>query len=153
MQAGRHRAARVEFVEGVAERLPLEDEEVDVYLSFVALPYTDIAASLGEAFRVLRPGGRLQVSLHDWRHQLGWFLAALRGLAIKRVLDHAYIVTHSTWLAWTGRCFGRPWDRDRLESFQTQTRTRLLFTAAGFTDVKCYRTARHFVVEAVKPIG
>jgi len=51
---------QIEFVEGDAERIPLEDRSVDLFLSYWGLhcvPHPDVA--IREAARCLRPGGRL----------------------------------------------------------------------------------------------
>ena len=50
----------VRLLEGGAERIPLEDDAVDVVLASLSLMYViDRAAAAREIARVLRPGGRL----------------------------------------------------------------------------------------------
>ena len=53
----------VEFREGYLEALPVADEAADVVISNDVINLCpDEAAVLGETFRVLKPGGRIQVS-------------------------------------------------------------------------------------------
>jgi len=55
--------ANVEFRKGFIEQLPLEDESVDVILSNCVINLSPEKAKVyGEAYRVLRSGGRLMVS-------------------------------------------------------------------------------------------
>lgn len=50
---------RVSFVQGNGERLPFADNRFDAYtIAFGIRNIPDIPGALGEAFRVLRPGGR-----------------------------------------------------------------------------------------------
>lgn len=151
IETGKAKRPAVEFHCAIAERLPIAPTEIDLYMSIVSLPYTDIPAALKEAHRVLKPGGRMHITMHDLPMQIGWLWAAVKKLSVKRVVDHAYIAAHSAWFAMTGRCFARPWRRDRFESFQTRSRMHALVSAAGFHDVRIRRTHRHFVIEAAKP--
>jgi arsenite methyltransferase len=55
--------ANVEFLKGEIESLPLPDSSVDVIVSNCVLNLSpDKTTALGEAFRVLRPGGRFVVA-------------------------------------------------------------------------------------------
>ena len=57
----------VEFLEGDASSLPVQDASFDAALSVQVQEYIpDVRASLGELARVLRPGGRAVVFDVDW---------------------------------------------------------------------------------------
>lgn len=57
------RLANVEFREGLLEALPIETGWADIVISNGALNLVpDKAAAIGEMYRVLRPGGRLQAA-------------------------------------------------------------------------------------------
>jgi arsenite methyltransferase len=57
------RAANVDFVEGEAEHLPFASSSLDVVISNGVIDLIpDKDAVFGEIFRVLRPGGRIQIA-------------------------------------------------------------------------------------------
>jgi SAM-dependent methyltransferase len=61
--AGELGVANVEFVEAEAERLPLADESFDVVISNGVIDLVpDKDTVFAELFRVLRPGGRIQLA-------------------------------------------------------------------------------------------
>jgi ubiquinone/menaquinone biosynthesis C-methylase UbiE len=56
-------ATNVDFVEGDVEQLPFAAESVDVVISNGVIDLIpDKDAAFSEIFRVLRPGGRLQIA-------------------------------------------------------------------------------------------
>jgi SAM-dependent methyltransferase len=59
--------APVEYLAAGAERLPYPDDMFDLAVSTQVMEYVpDVAAALAEAYRVLRPGGRLLLLDTDW---------------------------------------------------------------------------------------
>ncbi|MEY9844664.1 class I SAM-dependent methyltransferase [Streptacidiphilus sp. MAP5-3] len=59
----RDEPGRLRFVQGAAERMPLEDDGFDAVLSVEAAQhFPDLAAFARESARVLRPGGRMAVA-------------------------------------------------------------------------------------------
>jgi ubiquinone/menaquinone biosynthesis C-methylase UbiE len=131
-----------------AEELPYEDGKFDVVISRVALPYTNIPVALHEIRRVLKPGGRVFLSIHDVRLQWEFLSGALSERAWKRILDHAYIGAASLALNTVGYCPARPWNGTR-ETVQTVGGMTRLLRAARFGSISAVRVGRHRLVEAI----
>lgn len=70
--AGRRKATNIVWKKGELEKVPLKDESVDIAIASQALHHAkDPALALSEAWRILRPGGRLLV-LDLRRHEETW---------------------------------------------------------------------------------
>ena len=66
LEVARRAAPRVDWRLGQAESLPFDDGAFDAVVSqFGLMFFEDRVAALGEAWRVLRPGGRLAVAVWD----------------------------------------------------------------------------------------
>lgn len=143
--AARHFPTAAFFVRARAESLPLRAASFDLVVARVSLPYTNLPRALDEIHRVLRPGGRVWLSLHPmamtWR-ELG---AALRDGRLKDVVFRCYVLANGALLHACGRVW--PFTNGRRESFQTEGGMRRALRAKGFTEILIKRD-RHFVVDA-----
>jgi ubiquinone/menaquinone biosynthesis C-methylase UbiE len=89
--------ANVEFRQGYAEALPAEDGTVDVIISNCVINLTeDKALAWREAYRVLKPGGRVEVSdvatdlslpVHLRLDARGWAECVTGALPLKETID------------------------------------------------------------------
>jgi SAM-dependent methyltransferase len=87
----------VEFLQGYAEALPADDETVDVIISNCVINLTeDKGAAWREAYRVLKPGGRVEVSdiatsttlpLHLRLDAQGWAECITGAIPLDETLD------------------------------------------------------------------
>jgi len=100
--------SNVEFMKGEMENIPLPDNHIDVIMSNCVINLAvDKAVVLKEAYRVLKPGGRLAISDMVWRREVPHWLREQVEL-------------------WAGCVAGA----------LTEAEYRRLLEEAGFTDVK-----------------
>jgi SAM-dependent methyltransferase len=112
----------VRFIKGTIENIPLPEASVDVVISNCVINLsTDKDAVLGEAFRVLRPGGRFAVSDIVLLRPLGPEWASVMAL-------------------WTGCITGALLDADYLSKLAT----------AGFTDASLQLTRTYSREELIE---
>lgn len=91
LDVARRMAPAIEWRQGQAESLPFDDASFDAVVSqFGLMFFEDRAKSLGEMWRVLRPGGRLAVAVWDSIDQITGYaamMALLQRLFGDRVID------------------------------------------------------------------
>lgn len=133
------------------ESIPFRDSNFDLVFSRVSLPYCNIAVALSEMHRVLKPGGRLWVSLHAWEMEKEQLLSAVRSMHPFRIVDRMYVILNGFIFARTGHCYARPWN-GRIESFQTVRGFKRALVKAGFQVASMQVRGRNFIVEAERPV-
>lgn len=141
---------RLRLAVAAAERLPLADASADLVICRVSLPYTNVPRALSEMARVLRPGGRVWLTLHERRTVLGYLREAVAARSAKRVVHVLYILANGALLSGTGRVL--PWLGGRYESWQSAQAVGRLLRRHGL-EVAVRRQGRHEVVEATRPLG
>jgi ubiquinone/menaquinone biosynthesis C-methylase UbiE len=124
------------------ECLPFPDGTFDFVYSRVALPYMDIPAALAEMRRVLRPRGRLWLTLHT----IDIPAAQFRRGNLKGRIYAVYTVLNGLWFHVSGRTFH--FLRGLCESIQTERGMRIALSRAGFSTIEFRRTTHHFAVTA-----
>jgi ubiquinone/menaquinone biosynthesis C-methylase UbiE len=146
---GHRHYSHVSYVLASAEALPFRSEAFDLVMSRVALPYTDLRASLSEIARVSAPGGRIWLSLHSFKRVARHLLGSIRAGAWKDVLFRLYAISNGAAFHFFGLQFRFPW-KSRCESFQTRSGFRRTLRRLGFIDVS-FPQGRHFLCTANKP--
>jgi|CZKX01.1.fsa_nt_gi SAM-dependent methyltransferase len=141
LKLGSSLTTEVFFTCGRAELLPYAGEQFDLVVSRIALPYTNIEASLKEIRRVLRPGGRLWITLFPFSYE--WNSAKARHSV--RKLFFVYVLVNSL----SFHLFQKQFSVfGRHESFQTERGIVRALRRTGFGQISITRN-RHFLVTAL----
>ena len=133
-----------QFSVAPAEALPLPDASVDLYVSRVALPYTNIRGALNEAARVLVPGGKLWITLHPLSMTLGEMGAAMRRGRIREFIGRTAALVNGV----SFHLFGTSRHLLGGDSWQSVSRMRRELEK-HFRDVDV-TVGRHFLIEATR---
>lgn len=134
---------------GVAEALPYRAAEFDFVVSRVALPYTNVPIALAEIARVMKHEAPLLLTLHDHRYQFGHWAAAARRLELKTLADAFYVLGASAICCLGFEVPARP-RRHTRTTFVSQSCARRLLARAGFVAISFEKTAKHFIVRAIR---
>ncbi len=139
------------FIQARAERMPFRDDSFDAVGAWVSLPYMDIPATLREFNRILRPGGRLFISLHRARLIFHWWRRDLLEFNWKGALFYQpYVFVNGLLLQFGAGQFRFPFNRNRIESYQTKHGIERLLIRSKFADVEFPVEGRRFLVTATK---
>jgi SAM-dependent methyltransferase len=136
---------------GYAEKLPYEDGYFDFVVSRVSLLYSNIPVAFAEINRVLKPGGTILLTMHDWRITLRFIKKALKERDWRYMVRHAYVMVATVGFVLTGKVLRHPWVRDTQECFQTEGSLRRSFNRAGLEATRFWHEGPHWLIEARKP--
>jgi ubiquinone/menaquinone biosynthesis C-methylase UbiE len=141
LELGHRWTRQMALKSGSAMEMPYGDDEFDVVISRVALVWTNLPKSVSEMRRVLRPGGRIWLTMHQFSMVTG----QIRGRNWKGLLHLAYVALNGVLFHLTLRTvplFGR------YESWQTSSSITRLLQREGFSDIQVNCTDRHMLVTA-----
>lgn len=136
------------FVNAEAERLPIQSQSVDLVISRVTLPYTNIPVSIKEINRILKPGGEIWITLHSVKTLFNPLVTSVKKASLKGVVIRSFFLLNGLIFHCTGRLLPLP-KSGSYESFQTNRSIRRVLENNHFEDVKIGRST-HFLVTATK---
>ncbi len=149
LEIARQRLPNAIFTEARAEKLPYQSSFFDMVFARGVVTVLDIPVALAEFSRVLKPGGKLWLSLHRWRDCRKALQSGGSKNPVKLLAVQTYALLNTVWFAYTGRLVRYPFNRSRIVSFQTEGRMRKELLKAGFVNVN-FSYGTYFVVEANK---
>lgn len=148
LRHGAQAFAHAHFARASGDQLPFADGSFDLVCSRVSLPYMHVPRAIGEMRRVLRPGGRVWLTLHPvsrtWR-ELG---RAITRRQPRDVVFRLYVMGNGALLHLFGRSIPF-FANGRHESFQTVAGMHRVLQRHGFDEIRIER-GRHFVLSATR---
>lgn len=148
LEYGKQQFSAINFVNCRSETLPFPAAAFDLVIARVALPYTHIPASLHEIGRVIKPGGRLWVTLHPFSRIWNQLLQDVKNMSLRGIVFRKYVLLNGLWFHLTGRMFSFPFS-GKIESYQTPQRMTKVLKDSGFTILQINQS-RHFLIKARK---
>jgi ubiquinone/menaquinone biosynthesis C-methylase UbiE len=131
------------------ENLPYENSYFDFLFARSTVCALDIPKALREFNRVLKPGGRLWISLHRWNDIRSLLRDPLHNHPVKATVFGAYVAMNSALFHYTGRVARYPFNRSRIMTFQTEVRMLRELQKAGFGTTQV-SGSRFLVIESEK---
>lgn len=138
----------VKFINALAHQLPIESGSIDIIVSRVTIPYTNIPVTFQEINRVLKPGGEIWMTLHSMRILLNPLLGAFSTVSAKGVLARSFFLFNGFLLHCFGILLPLP-GSGAYESFQTSSGIRRLLKKNNFDQIVVKRDS-HFLITARK---
>ena len=121
---------------GVGEDLSrFADNQFDFVYARGCLMYTHIPTVMRQVARVLEPGGTFWITYHDWHHELAHLGGSVRRGVWKDVIYRSYIMGNGLLYHLTGSLLRFPFNRARMESYQTRSALARELIRSGFENV------------------
>jgi ubiquinone/menaquinone biosynthesis C-methylase UbiE len=143
-----HYGEQINFVLGDASHVPLPDHVADLIVSRVSLPYTHIPKVIREVKRLLKPRGRLWVTLHSRSMVESSLREAWQQGSYKNTIRQLYVLVNGYLFSYMGLLL--PFKGWTYESWQDIDRFARMLQSHGF-EVNIERHGRHQIVEARAP--
>lgn len=150
VQYGTVHFGTIKFINGLGDKLPLKSGSVDMVISRVTIPYTNIPVTLSEINRVLKPGGEVWMTLHSIRVLINPLVKSFKAVSLKGVVVRSFFLFNGLLLHCFGKILPLP-GSGAYESFQTSSAIRRLLKKTGFQHIDISRD-KHFLVTATKPL-
>lgn len=150
MEYGKKSFKNIRFIGGLADYLPFKNNSVDLVISRVSLPYSDLRISFSEIERVLKPGGEFWVTLHPTRMVFSDLFKAAIKFNVRSLIYRMYVLVNGTFFHWFGKLYYFP-GSGRMESFQTGRAIKRVLKKNGFINVEIKKNL-HFLITGKKRI-